>query len=639
MCGIAGILTTRNDLDLKSLLTRMQVAQRHRGPDDAGLDVVDLPNGVRLGLVQTRLAIQDLTQAAHQPMVDRATGSRIVYNGEIYNHTTLRRSLPQRAYVSSGDTETILAGWVDREDGFLVSLRGMFAFGVYDARRQRFWLVRDRLGVKPLYAARCDHNTWLFASEVRALLATGLIVRRLNPAAVDSFLAFGSVVAPRTLVEGVESLMPGESWRFDLDRSSPLEPRRTRYWRLPFRPRRDGDVSTRDEAVEAVRPVLREAIGLRMLSDVPVGVFLSGGIDSSVVVASLAAEGRGVTTLSVAFEERSHDESSYARIVAERFGTQHVELQLRSDKALAEFDEALASYDQPSVDGLNSYFVSQTAREAGITVALSGLGGDELFAGYPFFRYVARADQRRWSPVAQMVCIAATAGVTRGSRRMRKLEALFRSRGLDRYLAYRTLLPVERRSALGCTRDVELLPVELRRELDDAVQGLDAVNGQSLLELALYTANTLLRDTDQLSMAHALEVRVPLLDHELTETAARIPGRFKLAPGRGSRLKGLLVDALPVSLPEEAVRRRKMGFVLPWERWLRQDLRNLATETLTNRPAVEATGLDATAVATLWHEFLAGRGDHRAAEILGLINLVRWVQRHGFSIAAPTDRL
>lgn len=633
MCGIAGIVTTRADLDLAALLESMRSSLEHRGPDDSGSEVVELPNGVRLGLAQTRLAIQDLTAAAHQPMVDPETGSRIVYNGEIYNHGALRRSLPARMYQSSGDTETILAGWIEHGEAFLSSLRGMFAFGVYDARRADFWLVRDRLGVKPLYVTRVDGRTWLFASEVRALLATGLVERQLNTSARDSYLAFGSVIAPWTLVDGVESLMPGESWRIDLDRLPLNEPIHRRYWRLPFQPTGD-DCPTRDEAVESLRPVLAEAIGLRMLSDVPVGVFLSGGIDSSAVVASLAAQGRDVTTLSVAFEERSHDESAYARLIARHFGTRHVELLLRADQILAEFDDALAAYDQPSVDGLNSYFVSQTAREAGIPVALSGLGGDELFAGYPGFRYAARAEQTRWRPVASIAMAVVTASGGR-SRRLEKLAALLNTRStrLEHYLAQRTLIRAGRRSDLVGLSRRDMLPEPVARELNDALSGLDAVNAQSLLELALYTANTLLRDTDQMSMAHALEVRVPLLDHELVEAAAQIPGSLKLIAGRQSPLKGLLVDALPTPLPQDAVRRRKMGFVLPWDRWLRGELRDAVWETLSDRASLDAAGLNADAVALLWNEFLNGHPEHRAADVLSLVNLLRWVRRHQMSLS------
>jgi asparagine synthase (glutamine-hydrolysing) len=634
MCGIAGILTDSVNADLPDALGRMRRALRHRGPDDEGDAEVALPCGYRLALTHTRLAILDLSPAGHQPMADPESGSWISFNGEIYNHDELRRQLPDVRFTSTCDTETLLKGWVRQGQGALATLRGMFAFALYDGGRRQLWLVRDRLGVKPLYVSRLAENTWAFASEVRALLALDQAGKKLNPEALDAYLAFGAVPAPWTLLRGVESLLPGECWRFDLGGDGPPRPERTRYWRPTFRPS-SGPVASWPEAVERVRAALPPAVGLRMVSDVPVGVFLSGGIDSSSIVDTLAALGHGLHTFSVVFGEPDYDESEAARVVARRFQTQHAELFLRPAQLLADYPEALAAFDQPSVDGINTYFISRTVRRADVKVALSGLGGDELFAGYPYFRVLAGLEGPLARPLA-WPAYAALRWLAPRSVRTTKLGGLLRAgrSRLSNYLVCRHIMDRDRRAALRPPEAAaEPLPPEVYRELAAATEGLDTVNAQSLLELSLYLANTLLRDTDQMSMAHALEVREPLLDHVLVETVAGLPGPLKLASGREGPTKALLVDALPEELPPEIPRRQKMGFVFPWEEWLRGPLQPFVGERLTDRVALGAAGFDDSAVGKLWQAFLARKPGVRAGDVLCLVHLLDWVRRHGLSLS------
>jgi asparagine synthase (glutamine-hydrolysing) len=569
-------------------------------------------------------------------MHDEASGSSIVYNGEVYNHQLIRRRMRDCTFRSTSDTETLLKSWVRHGEQTLSWLRGMFAFALYDGKRQQLWLVRDRLGIKPLYVCQVKPNTWVFASELRAVLASGLVPRRLDSAAVDCYLAFGAVPAPWTLLEGVQSLMPGETWRFDLkEANGRLVPERTCYWRPRFCSP-TAPVPTRDEALERLRPILLEAIALRMLSDVPVGVFLSGGIDSSSIVNALASQGHRLRTFSVVFGERGYDESEHSRLVAQQFQTEHAELFLRPAKVVDEFDQAVGAYDQPSIDGLNTYFISQAARQAGVKVALSGLGGDELFAGYPYFRLSARLERPLPRLLARLVHTMAHHLAPR-SVRTRKLEAVLangRSR-LSSYVVYRQVMgPELRRQLLANPADIlrEPLPLEVRAELEAAVAPLDAVNAYSLLELSLYMANMLLRDMDQMSMAHALELREPLLDHVLVETVAGLPGRLKLAPGRRSRTKALLVDALPAPLPSRVVRRSKMGFIFPWERWLRAELRPRVAALLGERETVKAAGLAPHAVERLWNDFLASQPGVRYTDILALVHLLHWVRQHRLAV-------
>ncbi len=637
MCGIAGILTTRPELDLAPALAAMRLALRHRGPDDEGQAELALPGGYRLGLCQTRLAIIDLSPGGHQPMTDPATGACVVFNGEIYNHQAVRTHLTY-PFRSSSDTETLLAGWVERGDAILAALRGMFAVAVYDAARRQFWLARDRLGVKPLYAAHVAPDTWLFASEVRALLASGLLPRRLNPQAIESYLAFGAAMAPWTFLDGVRGLLPGEAWCFDLDRPD-FQPQRRRYWRPAFA-RADAPPVSRAAALERLRPVLREAVSLRMVADVPVGVFLSGGIDSSSVVALLAEQGHTLHTFSVVFGEASFDESEHSRAVARRYRTEHTELHLRPEDVLSHFDNALRAYDQPSIDGLNTYFIAEATRRAGVKVALSGLGGDELFAGYSYFRLLANLEGGLRRGLARLLWYGLRLVAPR-SVRTDKLEQILqggRSR-LNAYSVCRQVMARGRRDGVrageGRAADVTL-PPEVFETLEAEAAGLDPINAHSLLELSLYLENMLLRDTDQMSMAHALEVREPLLDHVLVETVAALPGRLKTRPGRHSRLKGLLTDALPNPLPPGILNRPKMGFVLPWEKWLREELRPWITALLHDRGAVEAATLNPPGVRALWDDFLTRKPGVRYSDIFCLANLVHWARQHRLSAATAT---
>lgn len=632
MCGLAGVLTTRANLELGPLLPALGSALLHRGPDDQGTAEVLLPDGLRLGLAATRLAILDLSPAGHQPMTDRASGSWIVYNGEIYNHQDIRKQLDGCEFAGNSDTETLLKSWVHLGPSVLNSLRGMFAFALYDARRSQFWLVRDRLGVKPLYAFPAGSDTWLFASEIRTLLATDLVPRRLHAVAIDAYLAFGAVPAPWTLVKGVISLQAGEAWRFDLPRAGgALTPHRVRYWRPPF-VAPAGVGPNHAEAVAQIRPVLDDAVSLRMRSDVPIGVFLSGGIDSSSVVASLCNRGHKLRTFSVVFGEKAYDESRYSRAVAQWFRTNHAELTLQPSKVLDELTEALACYDQPSIDGINTYFLAQLTRQAGVKVALSGLGGDELFAGYPNFRYLDWLD-RRWPRALAWLYHQLLQRIAPREMRTQKLAALLANHAskLESHAACRQIMLPSRRgevlNAFGHGNSLPL-PAAVVGDLEEALGGLDPVNAYSLLELSLYLGNMLLRDTDQMSMAHALEVRVPLLDHVLVETVARIPGRLKLAAGKQGRVKSLLVDSVPADLPPFLHRRAKMGFVFPWESWLRRELKGRVSEVLTNPTALARVGLSCAAVGSLWDDFLAKRPGVRHTDVLCLFHLISWTERH-----------
>jgi asparagine synthase (glutamine-hydrolysing) len=573
MCSIAGIFGCGE----QEVVVRMNEAQRHRGPDDQG--VVQCGNVV---LGNTRLAIIDTSAAGHQPMHDPETGNWITYNGETYNFKELRRELGGE-WASNTDTEVVLRAYRRWGADAFRRLRGMFALAIWDNQRKRLILARDPLGIKPLYYYAAKDQL-IFASELRALLASGLVPRRLSAAGLDSYLANGSVAAPLTIIDGVRQLLPGHY----------LES--VEFKEIEFAvPRSDEVPDCRDEAVARLRAGLEESVRAHLVSDVPLGVFLSGGMDSSALVALMSriSEQRP-KTFSVVFDEATFTEAPFSRAVAARFQTDHTEITLNEDRLLSILPEALAAIDQPTMDGINTFVVSQAVKNAGITVALSGLGGDELFAGYPSFRRALKLHSL--SRTARRVLRAALSVVRNGSVQRHKFRQLMNSEGTpaDVYRISRQLFSNE----LGRPRSAAptITPGWGRHPVD-------VVNEISRLELSGYMSNTLLRDTDAMSMAHSLEVRVPFVDTRLVDYVLSLPGAWKLNHGTKGP-KPLLADALADLLPRDFLARPKMGFTLPFERWLQQNLRTEVSSVLEDASMLSVPALNSAAVQKLWRNFL-----------------------------------
>jgi asparagine synthase (glutamine-hydrolysing) len=459
----------------------------------------------------------------------------------------------------------------------------MFALAIWDNQRKRLILARDPLGIKPLYYYAAKDQL-IFASELRALLASGLVPRRLSAAGLDSYLANGSVAAPLTIIDGVRQLLPGHY----------LES--VEFKEIEFAvPRSDEVPDCRDEAVARLRAGLEESVRAHLVSDVPLGVFLSGGMDSSALVALMSriSEQRP-KTFSVVFDEATFTEAPFSRAVAARFQTDHTEITLNEDRLLSILPEALAAIDQPTMDGINTFVVSQAVKNAGITVALSGLGGDELFAGYPSFRRALKLHSL--SRTARRVLRAALSVVRNGSVQRHKFRQLMNSEGTpaDVYRISRQLFSNE----LGRPRSAAptITPGWGRHPVD-------VVNEISRLELSGYMSNTLLRDTDAMSMAHSLEVRVPFVDTRLVDYVLSLPGAWKLNHGTKGP-KPLLADALADLLPRDFLARPKMGFTLPFERWLQQNLRTEVSSVLEDASMLSVPALNSAAVQKLWRNFL-----------------------------------
>jgi asparagine synthase (glutamine-hydrolysing) len=627
MCGIAGIHGLEGIADPLRTMERMTAAIAHRGPDAGG--------AIRLGdtvLGHRRLSIIDLSEAANQPFMSADGRLTIVYNGEIYNYRALRGELQRGAdawnFRTGSDTEVLLAAYRRWGMDMLPRLEGMFAFALHDARSGELLLVRDRLGIKPLYIHQGPRHT-VFASEVRALLASGLVPRRVDPDALVDHLRYQTVHAPATIVQDVHMLEPGHWMRI-----SDQEVHTGRWWGLVSHASEEAAHLPLGEVKKGVRQRLRAAVEKRLVSDVPFGAFLSGGIDSSAIVGLMAEVSEGpVHTFSVVFDEEEFSEERFAALVAKRFNTRHTTLRLSGADMLGSVEDILASMDHPSGDGPNTWMVSRATKQAGITMALSGLGGDELFAGYPVFGRLFGLWEKRW--IAQFPKWARRIAV---GALVRARPALMRSSWPgtllmdsmsidDTYPASRLLATDQalaellQRPRFPANSVVEVLHRLIRTENGHRLPLLTQV---SLGELTTYLPNVLLRDTDQMSMAHALEVRVPFLDHALVEYVLGVRDAHKLS---SACPKVLLAGAVEDLLPAEIVHRPKMGFTLPWPHWMRGELRHFCEARLLalGRREVFKPG----AVEAMWRAYLAGDKRANWFRLWSLVVLEDWMERNG----------
>jgi asparagine synthase (glutamine-hydrolysing) len=632
MCSISGIIRLTNSRpandDLKAVVTRMNAAQRHRGPDDCGLVEVAADGSPHMDLClgNTRLAILDTSKAGHQPMRDPESGNWITYNGETYNYRDLRSEIGNEfgPWRSNSDTEVVLRAYRKWGVQGFAKLRGMFAVAVWDQEKRELILARDGFGIKPLYCffGPTIHNelgkgfptevnssesissgAFVFASELRALLASELVPRNLSSTAVSSFLEYGSVQAPLTIVEDVWSLMPGTCLRIRENSSFELCFDVSEFRSRPSHPMEPAERS-RSQAKNELRSILAESVKQHLVSDVPLGVFLSGGMDSSAIVALMSqVVSDRPQTFSVIFDEANFSEAQHARAVAERFRTDHHEVKLSEKSLLEVLPDALVALDQPTMDGINSFIVSKAVKAAGITVALSGLGGDELFGGYPSFRRALRLSSTGVFARGMLRSLARFRAVLgNGSARTSKLLQLASS-NLDPHDVYRIsrqLFPPESIRGLSYIDTT----TEAFRKPNGQNGETDPINAISQLELNGYMANTLLRDTDSMSMAHSLEVRVPFVDREVADYVLGMPGSWKIGPHLGNAPKPLLAEILSDLFPSELLTRRKMGFTLPFERWMTLQLRHEISSVLNDESQLSAVGFVQRPVLQLWNQFL-----------------------------------
>ncbi len=598
MCGIAGILRPDGLFDApepargaESAVRRMVDSQRHRGPDQDGL--LRLPGAV---LGHTRLSIFDLSEAGRQPLCNETGDVWVSYNGEVYNFGPLRVELIARGhrFHCGSDTEVLVHGYEEWGLlGMLERLEGMFAFCLHDVRRRLSYLVRDRLGIKPLYYSWDGHQL-AFASEVKALRRGGATAFDRDREALAGFLAFGSIPAPLTQYKQVRCLEPGH---YLVLSSRGMED--NVYWVPP-------EEGARPSAAISLPELLRDSVKQHLAADVDTGVFLSGGIDSAAIVSLARMAGvEKLTTLTVAFEESEFNEESPARMLAAHYSTDHCQLVVRKDDFLAELPRVFEAMDQPSIDGVNSYFVSWMARQAGVKVALSGLGADEVFWGYHYYRWLTRYrsmfDLLMRGPASSQWLVERAfriAGSISGQDRWSRFLAAPGNFAGALYGFLRGFLSppwIQRTLSL----DSRSLRETMERQWSHARNGAASTPARTFnrIELSRYLHDTLLRDTDVFSMAHSIEVRVPFLDRRIVEWAMLEPDERKVT----TRInKPLLVDSVP-PMPIELDAAKKRGFVFPIREWMRSEPERFL-------PYVERIDyLDTRAVRDLWNGFLAGR--------------------------------
>ena len=620
MCGIVGYTHPDARVDPR-LIRRITARLEHRGPDQQGVHVSD---SVSLGAV--RLKIIDL-EGGDQPISSDDGQTTLVYNGEIYNYRELRQELERHGHCfrSRSDTEVVLRAFIEWDTACLPKLRGMFALALWQQNRRRLILARDRLGIKPLYFARRDGHIY-FGSELKAILAHPEIPRVLDLAALDLYLSLHYVPWPRTMIEGIEKLPPGHYLEWQAGEAA-----LRRYWELRF----DSSPISEREAADQLDALLRRSIREHLVADVPLGVLLSGGIDSSTIVHYAAEACPRLKTFSISFAGRSFDETRYFRAVAERYGTDHHELDLARDLDLEGVIRRLADYaDEPNGDSslLPVWYLSQLCRRQ-VTVALSGEGADEIFGGYLTYQ----AD--RLARLARVVPALARRALLAAARRSLPVseDKIGREYMIKRFLEGSLLPPLEAHcywnGGFSSQQKQRLAAFAPMQTLDGLAQDAPAGFLDRFLwfDQRYYLSDDILAKVDRMSMAHALEVRPPYLDHEIVEFAARLPERLKI---RGGCQKYLLKFLMRDRLPKSILRRKKIGFDIPAHDWLRRELKPLLLDAL-NPSSLDRIGVFRHgAVEKLMRDHF-DRRVNAGFHLWGLLILLLWVDR--WQIRSPAS--
>lgn len=619
MCGIAGILNFNNEPIKESLIRQMTNAMAHRGPDSVGF-FSEAP----LALGHLRLSIIDLSTAANQPFSDNSGRYILVYNGEMYNYNEIKSGMPDYAFHTTSDTEALVAAYAKSGPECLKQFRGMFAFAIWDKEEKELFIARDRMGVKPLYYFK-DDERFLFASELRAILATGLVKRKINEAALPDYFSYQSIGFPHSIIEGIEQLEAGSWMRI---RNGKIE--KKVYWDVTDVPV-SFDFSDRSGVQKRIRELMLQSIERRLVSDVPVGAFLSGGIDSGAMVGLMAeASSARPNTFTIGFEEKEFDESDYAAIIARKFNTNHTAITLKPTAFLDELQNALNAMDIPSGDGINTYTVSKAIASKGMRVALSGVGGDELFAGYPFFPQYLQMQKRRglWRlPESIRALLGDLMLIGPVSGKKDRIRQLLRGPSCsieEVYPVFRQVLTpklIDRITSLGGPSFYTALKDDLSGR-KDKLKKMPLLSQVSAAEYLGYTQHTLLKDTDQMSMAVSLEVREPFFDQDLVEFGLSVPDEWK----KPVYPKSLLVESLKPLLPDEIVFRKKQGFVFPWNQWLKKDLHSFCDTHIRNMAG--RSFIHGDQLLKYWQDFLNGDKNIRWVEIWLFVVLEYWLEKN-----------
>ncbi|MCF8261504.1 MAG: asparagine synthase (glutamine-hydrolyzing) [Melioribacteraceae bacterium] len=622
MCGINGIFSNHPESDKREILKRMNDRLAHRGPDDAGIFVQN-----QIGLGHRRLSIIDTSKAGHQPMVSENGRYTITYNGEIYNFKNLRNELADYNFITNCDTEVILAAFKIWGENCLSRFNGMFAFAIWDNVTNSLFIARDRLGIKPFYYYY-ENGMFVFSSEIRSLLASDCVPKKLSHSCLPEYLQYQTIHSPNTIIENIRMLEAGSYMTLA---SGELEIHK--YWEPINYVDSSKFSATYDDCKLEVRNKLYESVERRMVADVPFGAFLSGGIDSSIVVALMSKISQNkVKTFSINFEYEEFSEAQYSREISKLYGTEHNEITISADDIIQNIGHAISQIDHPTGDAINNFIISEKTKNAGITMALSGLGGDELFAGYDYFRqnlilhkYSAITSIPTFlrSMMGNTLCKIKPSIQTAKIRNLLKLEKweLENTYPVSREVYFQEELS-ELFRELGPNQNIvhEIIKsISVNKKWDNTNLLISKI---SVSEISTYLQNILLRDTDQMSMASALEVRVPFLDHELVEYVLSIPDEFKYPHSP----KKLLVDATADLIPPGIVNRPKMGFLFPWSIWMKNDLKSFCENSLNELKLLNI--FHESALDSLWNRFLNNDPMVNWARIWMLIVLQKWIQEN-----------
>jgi len=622
MCGINGIYNISKLNSPLQEMEKMIAKQKHRGPDASGTYVNDF---VAFG--HSRLSIIDLDTSSNQPFYSSDNKFILIFNGEIYNYKEIRESLTDYHFRTHSDTEVVLAAYQAWGTNCVHQFNGMFAFAIWDVEKRALFIARDRLGIKPLYVY--DNNeSIVFSSEIRSLMECSFVKKKIDKDSFVDYLRYNTVHAPKTIIEGVKMLMPGHyMWVSDDEYKN--EP----YWDINKYINQKSDNQSYEEIKIEVKDRLTKSVKRRLVADVPFGAFLSGGIDSSAIVALMSeVSDEPVKTFNISFAEEAFSEAKYARIIAKKYKTDHTEIKLTPADFLAELPSALSGMDHPSGDGPNSFIVSKATKEAGVTMALSGLGGDELFAGYDIFPRAVSLLDKKWLysfPIGIRRLMGKALKIVKPTIASDKTVETITQKYLELPFYYPINRQVLNDELISKLTGIGILPENAvyrigLNSIDVNAPGFKSpfLSKVSYMELNTYMQNVLLRDTDQMSMAHSLEVRVPFLDHELVEYVYGVADehKFPYSP------KKLLVDSLGDLLPKEIVNRPKMGFTFPWEQWMKNELKDFCIKNLTN--LVDRELLDKKQLWDMWDRFIKGNQKATWSRLWPLVVLGFWLEEN-----------
>lgn len=603
-------------------MEKMIAKQKHRGPDSSGTYVNDF-----LVFGHSRLSIIDPESSANQPFYSSDNKFILIFNGELYNYKKIRESLPDYPFRTNSDTEVILAAYQTWGTNCVHQFNGMFAFAIWDVEKCALFIARDRLGIKPLYVY--DNNeSIVFSSEIRSLMECSFVKKKIDKDSFVDYLRYNTVHAPKTIIEGIKVLMPGHYIWVSED-----EYKTEAYWDINKKINQKSVNQSYEEIKIEIKDRLTKSVKRRLVADVPFGAFLSGGVDSSAIVALMSeVSDEPVKTFNISFAEEAFSEAKYARTIAKKYKTDHTEIKLTPLDFLKELPSALSGMDHPSGDGPNSFVISKATKDAGVTMALSGLGGDELFAGYDIFPRAVSLLDKKWLysfPMGIRRLMGKALKIVKPTIASDKIVETITQKYLELPFYYPINRQVLNDELISKLTGIGILPENAvyrigLNNIDVNAPGFKApfLSKVSYMEINTYMQNILLRDTDQMSMAHSLEVRVPFLDHELVEYVYGVADehKFPYSP------KKLLVDSLGDLLPKEIVNRPKMGFTFPWEKWMKNELKDFCIKNLTN--LVDKELLDKKHLWDMWDRFLKGNQKAKWSRIWPLVVLGFWLEEN-----------